>query len=121
MSNNTNVTVDTEVLEYILSKLVNHPEDVKIERKIDERGVLIMVTVNPKDMPIVIGREGRMVDSIRYVIKGVGLANNMNVRVYFLEPDGSFKYSDKISNLTDLTVIQSKKTKESDLNELRLN
>lgn len=115
---NLNSTIDSEVLHSILSKLVNYPDDIKIERTIDERGVLITVNVNPKDMGIVIGREGRMVDSIRYVIKGVGLANDMNVRVYFLEPDGSFRYSDKLTNKSDSKILAEKTKRNLNTNKL---
>ena len=39
--------VDQEFLEYVIKSLVDHPEDVKTERKVDEMGVLVSLTVNP--------------------------------------------------------------------------
>jgi uncharacterized protein len=86
-------TVDVQVLYTILSNLVTAPEDIKIERKIDEQGVLLSVVVNSKDMGIVIGRNGSMATSIKSIMRAVGKANQMTIRIQFLEPDGTVKYS----------------------------
>jgi uncharacterized protein len=88
-------TVDTQVLYNVLINLVTVPEDVKIERKLDEQGVLLTVMVNSKDMGIVIGRNGSMATAIKTVMRAVGKANKMNLRLHFLEPDGSIRYGDK--------------------------
>lgn len=90
-----NGSIDISALEDILNNLVTYPDDVAIERKVDEMGVLLSVKVNSKDMGIVIGRNGIMASSIKVIMKAVGKANNMNIRVQFLEPDGSLRYADK--------------------------
>ena len=54
-----------EFLENILKSLVNHPEDVKIERTVDEMGVLLTIKLNPADVGIVIGRKGNTIRAIR--------------------------------------------------------
>ena len=81
-------TKDTEVLTNILLNLVTNPDDVKVTRSIDEQGVLLSVQVASIDMPIVIGRGGSMTSAIRTVMRAVGRANDMNIRVQFLEPNG---------------------------------
>jgi predicted RNA-binding protein YlqC (UPF0109 family) len=86
-------SVDVSTLQTIIANLVTTPEDVKIERKVDEMGVLLSVRVNAQDMGILIGRGGAMATSIKVIMKAVGKANNMNVRVQFLEPDGSLRYA----------------------------
>lgn len=88
-------TIDTDTLSNILKSLVTKPEEVKINRQLDELGVLLSIQVDPQDMGIVIGRNGAMATAIKTVMKAVGKANNMNLRVQFLEPDGSLKYSRK--------------------------
>ncbi len=60
---------DQEFLEYVVKILVDNPEDVKVERKIDEMGVLITLDVNPKDMGMVIGREGATAKALRTILE----------------------------------------------------
>ena len=49
---------DQEFVEYVIKSLVDHPEEVSTDRKIDEMGVLLTLKVNPQDMGQVIGRQG---------------------------------------------------------------
>jgi predicted RNA-binding protein YlqC (UPF0109 family) len=100
-------SVDVQVLYDILINLVTFPDDVKIERNLDEQGVLISVMVNSKDMPIVIGRNGSMATAIKTVMRAVGKSHKMNLRVHFLEPDGSARYGDKDKS-QDLTNNEAK-------------
>ena len=95
MTDASNITVDYDILKNLILNLVTIPDEVKIERKIDEQGVLLSVMVNSSDMGIVIGRNGSMASAIKTVMRAVGKANKMNVRVQFLEPDGSIRYSNK--------------------------
>jgi|688.fasta_scaffold02661_12 predicted RNA-binding protein YlqC (UPF0109 family) len=90
-----NYTIDEQALRTILLNIVTVPEDIKIDRHIDEQGVLLSIIVNPKDMGIVIGRGGSMVDAIKTIMRAVGKAKKMNIRIQFLEPDGSIRYSAK--------------------------
>ena len=82
-------TVDSSTLYSIISNLVTVPEDLKIDRSMDEQGVLLSVIVNSKDMGILIGKSGIMANSIKTIMRAIGKANKMNIRVEFLEPDGS--------------------------------
>ncbi|MBZ9573011.1 KH domain-containing protein, partial [Patescibacteria group bacterium] len=56
---------DKEFLEYVIKALVDHPEDVKIDRKVDEMGVLLSLKVNPEDMGQIIGKAGATARAIR--------------------------------------------------------
>jgi uncharacterized protein len=82
-------SVDTKVLYDIISSLVSCPGDIHIDRKEDEMGILLSVRVNPVDMGILIGRNGIMATSIKVVMKAIGKSNDMQLRVQFLEPEGS--------------------------------
>jgi uncharacterized protein len=86
-------TVDISTLQNIISNLVTSPEDIKIERNVDEQGVLLSVLVNSKDMGILIGKGGIMANSIKTIMRAIGKAHKMNIRVDFLEPDGSTRFS----------------------------
>ena len=50
---------DQEFIESLVKSIVNHPEDVKTERTVDDRGVLITLHINQEDMGYVIGRQGQ--------------------------------------------------------------
>ncbi len=82
------VTNDQEFLEYIIKALVDHPEDVKVDRKVDEMGVLLSLKVNPEDMGQIIGRAGASARSIRSLVRIVGLKNEARVNLKIEVPEG---------------------------------
>ena len=82
-------TADQEFLEYLVKSLVDHPEDVKVERKVDEMGVLLSLHVNAVDMGQVVGRQGATAKAIRSLLRIVGVKNNARVNLKIEEPEGS--------------------------------
>ncbi|MEK7073229.1 MAG: KH domain-containing protein [Patescibacteria group bacterium] len=78
---------DQEFVEYMVRSIVNHPDDVRAERTIDERGVLITLHVNPEDMGYVIGREGQTARSLRTLLRIVGAKSNARVNLKIYEPE----------------------------------
>jgi predicted RNA-binding protein YlqC (UPF0109 family) len=81
-------TNDKEFLEYIVKELVDHPDDVKVERKVDEMGVLLSLKVNPEDMGQIIGRSGSTARAIRSLVRIIGLKNHARVNLKIEEPEG---------------------------------
>ena len=79
---------DHEFLEFIVKELVDNPKDVKVERKVDEMGVLLSLKVNPEDMGQIIGREGSTAKAIRNLVRIVGLKNHARVNLKIEEPEG---------------------------------
>lgn len=79
---------DQQFLESVVKAIVNNPNDVKVERVIDERGVLLTLDVNPSDMGYVIGRSGQTARAIRTLLKIVGAKNNARVNLKINEPVG---------------------------------
>lgn len=79
---------DISFLEFLVKSIVDHPEDVKVERKIDEMGVLLTLQVHKDDMGQVVGRKGATAKSIRSLLRIVGLKNNARVNLKILEPEG---------------------------------
>lgn len=79
---------DVEFVEYVIKSIVDHPEDVKLDRDIDEMGVLITLTVNPEDMGQVIGRQGATAKSVRTLLRVIGARNNARVNLKINEPEG---------------------------------
>lgn len=81
-----------EFLEFLVKSLVDHPEDVKIDRKVDELGVLLSLKVNPQDMGQIIGRQGSTAKAIRSLLRIVGVKNNARVNLKIEEPEGGSHY-----------------------------
>ena len=79
---------DQQFLEYVIKALVDHPEEVKITRVVDEMGVLLTLIVNREDMGKVIGRSGATAKAIRTVLRVVGMKNNARVNLKIEEPEG---------------------------------
>ncbi len=86
-------TADQEFLEYLVKSLVDHPEDVKSERKVDEMGVLITLSVHAEDMGQVIGKSGSTARAIRALLRIVGTKNNARVNLKISEPEGGSRAS----------------------------
>ncbi|MFA7319675.1 MAG: KH domain-containing protein [Parcubacteria group bacterium] len=84
---------DRDFVEYVVKQIVNHPEDVKVERKIDEMGVLITLDVNAEDMGMIIGREGATAKALRTLLRVIGARNNARVNLKINEPEGSERRS----------------------------
>jgi len=79
---------DQDFLEYVVKALVDNPQDVKIDRKVDEMGVLLSLKVNPEDMGQIIGKAGSTARSIRSLVRIVGLKNHARVNLKIEEPEG---------------------------------
>ena len=80
---------DQEFLEFVIKALVDNPEDVKIDRKVDEMGVLLSLKVHPEDMGQIIGKAGATARSIRSLVRIVGLKNHARVNLKIEEPEGA--------------------------------
>ena len=81
-------TQDIEFLEYVVKCLVDHPNDVKIERKVDEMGVLLSLKVHPEDMGQIVGRQGSTARAIRTLVRLIGIKNHARVNLKIEEPEG---------------------------------
>lgn len=93
---------DQEFLEYVVKSIVDHPEDVKIVRTMDDIGVLLSLTVHRDDMGKVIGREGNVAKSIRTVLRSVGMKQNLKVNLKILEPQGSERLATTVRSTNEM-------------------
>src|SRR3989344_3705998 len=82
---------DKTFLEYVVKALVDNPNDIKIDRTVDEMGVLISLTVNPADMGKIIGRMGNTAKAIRTLLRIIGMKNNARVNLKINEPEGGMR------------------------------
>jgi predicted RNA-binding protein YlqC (UPF0109 family) len=79
---------DQEFVEYVVKALVDNPEKVNVERRVDEMGVLVTLSVDPLDMGKVIGKDGATAKAIRTLLRVVGMKNNARVNLKINEPEG---------------------------------
>jgi predicted RNA-binding protein YlqC (UPF0109 family) len=79
---------DQEFVEYVVKALVDNGDKVKVERRVDEMGVLITLDVAPEDMGKVIGRDGATAKALRTLLRVVGMKNNARVNLKINEPEG---------------------------------
>lgn len=80
---------DQQFLEYVVKALVEHPDDVKIDRTVDEMGVLLTLHVHQDDMGKIIGKSGATAKAIRTVLRVVGMKNDARVNLKIEEPEGA--------------------------------
>lgn len=78
-----------QLIEYIVSNLVNHPEDVIIEEQPTEDGefTLINIQVNPEDIGRVIGKSGKVIKAIRQITRIAAIQKGLKVRVDLVDQD----------------------------------
>ena len=97
-------TIDQQFVEYIVKSLVEHADDVIVDRIVDEKGVLLTLTVNPEDLGRVIGRRGVTAQSLRTLLRALGTKNSARYNLKIVNND----------NPDESTVISSDDDEASD-------
>lgn len=84
-------TIDQQFVEYIIKSIVSNPDDVSINRTVDDKGVLIELTVNDEDLGRVIGKRGATAQSVRTLLRALGTKNEAryNLKIIDNSPEGS--------------------------------
>lgn len=120
-------TIDQQFVEYVVKTLVGHPDDVVVERLIDEKGVLLTLTVNPEDLGRVIGKRGGTAQSLRTLLRALGTKNDARYNLKIVNNDGftgagqsssATSDDDSVDNSTDETVENSSSYAENARKEL---
>src|ERR1044072_3836102 len=99
-----NNSIDQQFIEYIVKSLVGNPDAVKIERTIDEKGVLLELTVDPEDLGRVIGKRGATAQSLRTLLRALGTKNDAryNLRIVDNGVPGAGSYQSNDSSSEDV-------------------
>ena len=87
-----------EFLEYVVKNIVAYPDQVKIDRKVDEMGVLLTLKVAPEDVGKIIGRKGATARALRSLLRIVGMKTNARVNLKIEEPEGARTPASNSSN-----------------------
>lgn len=107
-------TIDQQFVEFIVKTLVSKPENVTVEREIDERGVLLSLTVDPEDVGRVIGKRGATAQSIRTLLRVLGTKNGSHYNLKIVNTDDYDGSSEKAEKETKKP---EKETKEEPAQE----
>ncbi len=81
------VTIDQQFVEYVVKSLVGKPEAVKIDRRVDEKGVLLELTVDAEDLGRVIGKRGATAQSIRTLLRALGTKQEARYNLKIVDVD----------------------------------
>lgn len=91
-------TIDQQFVEYIVKSVVGHPDDVVVDRIIDEKGVLLSLTVNPEDLGRVIGKRGVTAQSLRTLLRALGTKNDARYNLKIVNNDDDREHYSISSN-----------------------
>lgn len=87
-ANPSDVHTDVEFVEFVVKSIVDSPDELEIERTVDEMGVLITLKVGKEDMGKIIGKNGQTAKSIRTLLRIIGSKHNARVNLKIVEPEG---------------------------------
>ena len=103
-------TIDQQFVEYIVKSLVENADDVVVDRIVDEKGVLLTLTVNPEDLGRVIGRRGVTAQSLRTLLRALGTKNSARYNLKIVNndnPDESTVISSDDADVSEESVDNS--------------
>lgn len=78
-------SIDQQFVEFVVESLVSKPEAVQVERRIDEKGVLLELTVDPEDLGRVIGKRGATAQSLRTLLRALGTKNDARYNLKIID------------------------------------
>jgi predicted RNA-binding protein YlqC (UPF0109 family) len=91
--------IDQQFIEYVVKSLVGKPDAVHVDRRIDEKGVLLELTVDPEDLGRVIGKRGATAQSLRTLLRALGTKNDARYNLKIIDNGvGDYAHSDSSSS-----------------------
>lgn len=93
--------IDQQFVEYVVKSLVNNPDAVKVERSVDEKGVLLELTVDPEDLGRVIGKRGATAQSMRTLLRALGTKNEARYNLKIVDNGSPKPSSSRVSDNDD--------------------
>ena len=129
-------SIDQQFVEFIVKSLVSNPDAVSVERRIDEKGVLLELTVDPEDLGRVIGKRGATAQSLRTLLRALGTKNDARYNLKIVDngvagddyqssqqssrssDDSRSGEDDEDSNSDDSTVVSKTRQELAELDDL---
>ena len=75
----------TGLVDSVVRPLVDHEEDLEITSHDEDGTLVIEISVNEEDTGKVIGRQGRVIKSVRTLARAAASRNDMQVEVEILD------------------------------------
>lgn len=124
-------SIDQQFVEFIVKSLVSNPDAVSVERRIDEKGVLLELTVDPEDLGRVIGKRGATAQSLRTLLRALGTKNDARYNLKIVDngvgaTGASFSSDDTTTatvddnheDTTDSSVVSKTRKELAELDDL---
>ncbi|MGC1176603.1 MAG: KH domain-containing protein [Candidatus Saccharimonadales bacterium] len=105
--------IDQQFIEYVVKSLVGKPDEVKVERRIDEKGVLLELTVDPEDLGRVIGKRGATAQSLRTLLRALGTKNDARYNLKIID-NGVGGHGSSSDNSSDAPAATPQPAKDED-------
>ena len=102
-------TIDQQFVEFIVKSLVSNPDAVQVERRIDEKGVLLELTVDAEDLGRVIGKRGATAQSLRTLLRALGTKNDARYNLKIVDVGGGADREDRNTDSHDDTSASEDK------------
>ncbi len=117
-------TIDQQFVEYIVKTLVNNPDKVAVDRKIDEKGVLLSLTVDPSDVGRVIGKRGVTAQAIRVLLRALGTKQDARYNLKIVNTDDEGDVADekpakeeKVEEVEEIEEVEEEPENEDELGD----
>lgn len=78
-------SIDQQFIEFVVKSLVGKPDAVQVTRSVDEKGVLLELTVDPEDLGRVIGKRGATAQSLRTLLRALGTKNEARYNLKIID------------------------------------
>ncbi len=107
--------IEQQFVEFVVGKLVDHPDQVSVKRTEDDRGVLLELSVAPDDLGRVIGRRGATAQSLRNILRALGAKNDARYNLKIVDTDNREEAGEATSTTeNDETVdtVENKATED---------
>ena len=112
---------DKQFLETLVKALVDHPESVRINRTVDEMGVLLTLDVHAEDMGKIIGRSGNTAKAIRTLLRVVGMKHDARVNLKINEPEGGRGMSQEMAEaMQEDNPVSTPKSLDEAIEDLKI-
>lgn len=79
--------IEQQFIEYVVKQLVDEPDAVRVERIVDDKGILLKLTVAPSDLGRVIGKHGATAQSLRNLLRALGTKNDDHYNLKIIDVD----------------------------------
>lgn len=113
-------SIDQQFVEFIVKSLVSNPDAVQVTRRIDEKGVLLELTVDPEDLGRVIGKRGATAQSLRTLLRALGTKNDARYNLKIVDNgDGTTVQTFSSDDATDDTTTNDEDSHNSVVSKTR--